>query len=395
MWKKLAILLCLSILLIGYTKANVLAKGIGVEGEAIKGEKYMENTISYEGNLIVNIGEDFKLGEMENVKLNEEMEDVKINEEIEDGSILKSEEIELDEDKLEGSYTSPVISIDKFNELVASWNVNTPERTNIELFVQVRVEDKWSMWYSYGKWSSNKDSKSVKGQKDELGKMSIDTLEILGEKYGDALKYKIVLKREDKEVESPRLKSIYITLKTEKEDPEVLDENIKYLVDLDIPERSQMIIPEIGSVICSPTSLAMVLEYYGENMTTEEVAAGVRDNGANIYGNWSYNASFGGIEGLDSYVARYNSVDDIKRKIAEGIPVIASIKTTSEDTLIGAPQTYPSGHLIVVRGFIEKDGVEYVIVNDPASKEVENVRREYKLSDFQTAWRNIVYIISK
>lgn len=386
MWKKLAVLLSISIFLIGCTKANVRAKEVVIEEKTFKGEEYMEKTISYEGDLIVNVGEDFKLGKME---------DVRLNEEIEDSSILKNGEIVLDGEKLEGSYTSPVILIDRFNQLVASWNVNTPERTNIELFVQVRVEEKWSMWYSYGKWSSNKDSQSIKGQKDELGKMSIDTLEILQEKYGDALKYKIVLKREDKKVESPRVRSIYITLKTEKEDIEVLDENIKYLVDLDVPERSQMIIPEIGSVICSPTSVAMVLEYYGENMTTEEVAAGVRDNGANIYGNWSYNVSFGGIKGLDSYVARYSNVDGIKKKIAEGIPVIASIKTTSEDTIIGAPQTYPSGHLLVVRGFTEKDGEEYVIVNDPASKEVENVRREYKLSDFQTAWRNIVYIITK
>ena len=42
-----------------------------------------------------------------------------------------------------------------------------------------------------------------------------------------------------------------------------------------------------------------------------------------------------------------------------------------------------------------KDGEEYIIVNDPASPEVDKVRREYKLSDFEKAWRNIVYIVSK
>lgn len=375
MYKKATTLLCVFIFLIGCTKANAVAKGMA--GKAIKGEKSMEKTISYEGSLIINKGEDFRLGKKENLRLNE------------DG------EIELEVDKLEGTYTSPIISIDDFNELVASWNGNTPEKTNIELLVQGKVEDKWTMWYSYGKWSSNKDSKSIKGQSDKLGKMSIDTLKILWEKYGDAIKYKVKLEREDEKVETPSIRTIYFTLKTEKKDMELLSENINYLVDLDVAERSQMIVPEIGKVICSPTSLAMVLEYYGENMTTEEVAAGVRDNGAKIYGNWSYNASFAGSKAFDSYVARFNSVDDIKKKIGQGMPVIASIKTTSKDTLIGAPQTYPSGHLIVVRGFMEKDGEEYIIVNDPASKEVENVRREYKLSDFETAWRNIVYIVSK
>lgn len=372
MYKRLAILFGVSLFLVGCTGANV-----EIECKEIKGGEYVDKIIFYEGNLIKNKEEDFKPGKWEHVDLNEK------------------KEIELGVDMIEGSYTSPIIVTDDFNELVASWNVNTPEKTNIELLVQAKIEDEWTMWYSYGKWSSNRDGGSVRNQSDKFGKLSIDTLEILWGNYADALKYKLILQREDKTIESPSVKSIYLTLKTEKEDKTVFSDDINYLVELDVPERSQMIVPEIGSVICSPTSVAMVLEYYGENMTTEEVAAGVLDNEINIYGNWSYNASFAGSKGFEAYVARFSSVDDIRKKIAEGIPVIASIKTTSEDTLIGAPQTYPSGHLIVVRGFTERDGEEYVIVNDPASPEVENVRREYKLSGFETAWRNIVYIISK
>ena len=115
MYKKLLALFCVLIFLSGCIKANVVAKGI--EKERIKGEEYMEMPISYEGNLIINRGEDFKLGEKENIRLNE------------DG------EIQLEVDKLEGSYTSPIISIDNFDELVASWNVDTPVKTTIELFV--------------------------------------------------------------------------------------------------------------------------------------------------------------------------------------------------------------------------------------------------------------------
>lgn len=367
MFKKLAFVFSISLLLSGCIKNDV----------GVKGEESLEKMVSYEGSLIENNGEDFENGNMENVILNQ------------------SGEIELEAQKTEGVYTSPTIDTDNFNELVASWNVNTPEKTNIELSVKAKIEDEWTMWYSYGKWSSNKDGGSVRDQTDKFGKMSIDTLEILWGKYADSLRYKIELTREDETVETPSVKSIYMTLKTEEGDTTVFAEDTNYLVELDVPERSQMIVPEIGNVICSPTSLAMVLEYYGHNMETEEVAANVLDNEVNIYGNWSYNASFAGSKGLDAYVARFESVDEIKKKISEGIPVIASIKTKSENTLVGAPQTYPSGHLIVIRGFIEKDGEEYVIVNDPASPEVENVRREYKVSGFETAWSNIVYIISE
>lgn len=367
MFGKIAIILGISLFLSGFAKIDL----------ADKGEDILEKKISYKGNLIVNNEEAFESGDMEGVNLN------------------KNGEIALEGEKVEGSYTSSTIPTENFNELVASWNAYTPEKTYIELSVQARVEDEWTSWYSYGKWSSNNDSASVRGQADKLAKLSIDTLEILSGKYADALRYKLDLKREDSGVESPSLKSVYMALKTEVENKSILSEDINYLVELDVPERSQMIIAEIGNRICSPTSLAMVLEYYGHHMTTEEAAAGVIDNEIDIYGNWSYNASYAGSKGLKSYVARFDSVDEIKKKIAEGIPLIASIKTKSKDTLVGAPQAYPSGHLIVIRGFKENDGEEYIIVNDPASPEVENVRREYKLTGFEEAWSNIVYIISE
>ena len=372
MFKKIIGILSISIILSGCTSGNLVVKGEENEEDDI-----VEETISYQGSLIENREQDFEKGEMENIELNE------------------NGEIELETDKEEGIYTSPIISTDSFNELVASWNVNTPDETYIELSIQAKIEDEWTMWYSYGKWSSKGNGGSVRDQSDKFGKMSIDTLEILWGNYADALRYKIRLNREDNTVETPSIRSIYMSLKTDQEDTSVFAEDIDYLIELDVPERSQMIVPEIGNRICSPTSLSMVLEYYGHDMETEEVAAAVIDNEVDIYGNWSYNASFAGSKGLNAYVARFHSVDEIKKKISEGIPVIASIKTKSENTLVGAPQTYPSGHLIVVRGFAEKDGEEYVIVNDPASPEVENVRREYKLSGFETAWSNMVYIVSE
>lgn len=370
MLKKTLILLVLSILLVGFNFTNSEARGEGnMENE--------KESYSHRDNLVVNRGKDFHHGEYKGLILDEKSK------------------IKLADGKKEGTYTSPIIPTENFNELVASWNASTPEKTNIEVFVQAEVEGQWTRWYSYGKWSSNKNSGSVRKQSDKLAKLSIDTLEVLGEGYADAIRYKLVLKRQDIALESPRVKAVYMALKTENQEGPALAEDINYLVELDVPERSQMIIPKIGRRICSPTSVSMVLEYYGHNMKTEEVAARVLDREVDIYGNWSYNASFAGLEGLNSHVARFNSVDRIREKISEGIPVIASIKTRSKDTLLGAPQTYPSGHLIVIRGFLEKDGKEYIVVNDPASPRLENVRREYEVSGFEKAWSNIVYIISE
>lgn len=373
MFKKSLIIISMSLLLTGCNTKSEIVKEASVKEEIAK----VESEVTFKGNMIKNTKSDFDNGEKEFVILNDE------------------EKLQLEDGKLKGIYTSPIISTDNFNELVASWNVDTPEKTNIELSIQVKIEDEWTMWYSYGKWSSNKDGGSVRDQSDAFGKLSIDTLGILYGKYADAVRYRVEINREAENIESPKVRTIYMTLNTQEKGISAFAEDTNYLIELDVPERSQMIVPEIGNVICSPTSLSMVLEYYGYDMDTTEVAKNVLDNEVNIYGNWTYNASYAGSKGLDAYVARFDSVDEIKQKISEGIPVIASIKTKSENTLVGAPQTYPSGHLIVIRGFTVKDGEEYVIVNDPASPEVENVRREYKLSGFEKAWSNIVYILSK
>lgn len=332
--------------------------------------------IFYEGNLIVNKVEDFKEGERENTKVNDEGE------------------IVLEDSFLQGKYTSPIMSTEKFNELVASWNVDTPEGTEIELTVKVKIEDQWTTWFSYGKWSQNENRGSIKGQSDKTAKMSIDTLEVLYGKDAEAIVYSIELTRKDTNTFSPKVKSIFLALKLRDEVQKVVALDKEYLIELDVPERSQMVIPEIGNVICSPTSLSMVLEYYGHNIDTEEVAEYVLDQEANIYGNWSYNVAYAGTKDINSYVARFASIDEIKEMISQGIPVIASIKTKSDNALVGAPQAYPSGHLLVVRGFRVKDGEEYIIVNDPAAPEVDTVRREYKVSQFERAWSKIVYILN-
>jgi uncharacterized protein YvpB len=332
--------------------------------------------VSYTDGLIINREEDFKIGEYENIKIND------------------NSEIILEDSALCGKYISPIINTEEFKELVASWNVNTPKETEIELSIQVKIEDEWTMWFSYGKWSESGYRGSVSNQSDKMANMSVDTLEILWGKNSDAIKYCVELTRQESNTPSPEVKNVFLALKLIEETKKVFAEDMNYLVELHVPERTQMTIPEIGSVICSPTSLSMVLEYYGYNMDTEEVAEKVLDREANIYGNWSFNASYAGTKGLDAYVARYTSIDEIKEKISKGMPVIASIKTKSENTLIGAPQTYPSGHLIVVRGFTVKDGEEYIIVNDPAAPELETVRREYLVSGFEKAWSKIVYILS-
>src|SRR5690242_16832237 len=83
-------------------------------------------------------------------------------------------------DYVSGTWTSGVTNLSfGFNELVSSWNANTPAGTWVQIEVQPQIDDgHWAKWYILGRWSSDDYSfhrTSVGGQGDADGFVSIDT----------------------------------------------------------------------------------------------------------------------------------------------------------------------------------------------------------------------------
>jgi len=50
--------------------------------------------------------------------------------------------------------------------------------------------------------------------------------------------------------------------------------------------------------ICSPTSLTMLLKYYGKNLEPNDVTKGTFDTGSEAYGNWPQNVAYAGEQGM-------------------------------------------------------------------------------------------------
>lgn len=291
-----------------------------------------------------------------------------------------------------GTYTSAIYTTTLFNRLVPSWIAATPFKTNVKVDIQLRVNNTWTIWYPLGVWDSNYTSASSSGS-DSYGYTSIDTIIVRNGYKADAFRFRITLQTKDRAV-TPILKYFAVTAFDESLPPATpIQVNPGWLTELPVPMRSQMIEDaKVSGSICSPTSLSMVLEYYGMNRTTKQIYDLVYDNGAKIYGNWPFNTAVAGSFGREAYVDYFFHINEVKNKIAAGIPVICSISFAAGQ-LDGAPISSTAGHLLVVRGFVIRDNQEYVICNDPAAPDNASVRREYKVEQFINAWKGWVYIV--
>jgi hypothetical protein len=166
--------------------------------------------------------------------------------------------------------------------------------------------------------------------------------------------------------------------------------------DLKVPFRGQGDFKNpkaLWGMICSPTSISMVLSFYGIDKTTVENAMAIYDSQYDMFGNWGRAVSRAGELGLDAQLERFRNWDQVHARIAQGTPVIASIRFKRGEVK-GFLYEFTLGHLIVIRGFKSNGDV---IVNDPARRDKGN-GVIYKPEELAKAWFNnggVGYVITK
>ena len=350
-----------------------------------------------ENLFFINTYEDFLLGNLENLS---------IDKNIGTGAIVLSSNnnkyIEY------GIYTSQVINLKTFKRLLVSWNCETPKGTWIEVqaraFISYYDDNKnstyeWSDWLSFGKWGTH-IKRSSKSPDSHLAKISTDEFIIKGNYTDTASKIQIraLLHTENTNV-TPSIRQFIISYKDNT--PRINGIEIPSNKIIDVPSYSQYIRDKnIVSVICSPTSITMLLNRRNENLIVEETAWSCFDYDYEAFGNWLFNVAFASSLGYESFV-EYGNLKSLKREIYSEYPVAVSVKYTNDINNLEYPyiENAPittAGNILVVRGFEKKDGIDYVVVNDPAGKSNESVTRRYKLSEFESAWHrgsNIMYVI--
>ena len=301
-------------------------------------------------------------------------------------TIFKNDGLTLIPGSTCGSFISGDVSLGgKFTEMLASWNAYTTDGT-VEVSVSVKKADgTYTDWYSWGVWSAQSGISGSRSSSDRDGKLDIDTL-LLSEEAPGYIRFRIDLVKTGEEAPAVFNVTFACNKTTGK-----LSAPSKTSVKLTVNKRYQYDVPDIGGRICSPTSLSMALDYWGQSgFETADTAAGVYDNSEQIYGNWSYNVAWAGELGYNAYLDYYD-IGALKYTLSKNIPVVCSVRVRSGQLSgSGMPNYSTDGHLLCAVGYESVDGVEWISINDPASAGVE-IR--VLASEFEQIWRGVVYIV--
>jgi hypothetical protein len=326
-----------------------------------------------------------------------------------------------------GTWTSGVTNLSfPFNELVSSWNANTPAGTWVQVEMRPQLQDgHWAKWYILGRWAygdSDFHRTSVGGQGDADGYVAIDTF-FAKDHPAVAYQLRLTLFRRAGTTATPsvsRLSAVASSLTNQKGSFPSATTMSGTTVELDVPKYSQEIhhgeYPQFdngGEAWCSPTSTSMVVGYWdqmfpgtgyapSEDETSwvgfpdpwvDYTARYVYDYRYNGAGNWPFNTAYAAARGLVSDVTQLHNLREAEPFIEAGIPLVASVAWSSNKLTGGIKST--NGHLSVIVGFTG-DGKK-VIVNDPASDTNAEVKHFYDREEFERAWipasGGIVYVI--
>jgi hypothetical protein len=282
----------------------------------------------------------------------------------------------------------------RFTELLPSWNVAAPAETGLRMEVRVRRAgtQKWTPWLDIGAWGKTPAERERVTACRE-GVVDVDYLAL--DVPADAYQVRVSLFgfTMDSAV-TPVVRRVAVCYSGVTGEKHVEGPVEGWVRDLAVPFRTQKDAPKsLSGEICSPTSVTMVMAYCGVDRPVVENALAIWDNEHGMFGNWGRAVARASELGLDGWLTRFRSWDQVKQQIAAGQPVIASIRF-KKGAFPSAVLPSTSGHLIVIRGFTASGDV---IVNDPASREKGN-GVVYRAEELGRAWFDhggVGYVITR
>ena len=310
----------------------------------------------------------------------------------------------------DGTWESGELTVPAFEYLVASWSADTPVGTYVEISARAFVDMKgeWSGWLSWGEWSPYIKRAST-DQKNSLARIDTDTFTVLGSNGETAsiIQLRVALHSDEAGI-TPVLREVCGTMKNTLDGQAIPvwhgDADIELpesVVISDAPALSQMTRDrDIGDVICSPTTVTMLLNARGEDLLPEEVALREYDFYYEGFGNWPFTVAMAGAYGYTGY-CHYADLDFLRQELAAGRTVGISVKYSSVPNgsypyLENGAANSTGGHLISIVGYGVEDGKAYFLSNDSAtSPDAECALRKYDAEQLDAAWSGrMCYVVS-
>lgn len=274
-----------------------------------------------------------------------------------------------------------------FSQLVFSWNAERPAVGFFRFSARVKYKNsrEWSPWCPMMEWGAGIQRSFVRKGLDPHSEYLYVRLEMLHGIMAEDFQIKMEA-IEGADVRSLVLASVCVSNFHSFYSENTADyEKLTSLYIDGVPLRSQMLLDHPrNSVLCSPTSLSMVAHYLSkQDIDPVNFSEGVFDNGLGVYGSWPFNIAHayercGG--NVLFKVSRLSTFRHLYDYLAQGVPIVVSVR----GELVGAPQPYPHGHLLVVIGYDARTG--QVVCHDPAHKTDGDVLTRYDLGAFLAAW---------
>jgi len=282
----------------------------------------------------------------------------------------------------------------QWNEMVLSWNAKAPDSTYMKLEVRAIRENGPTKWYTMALWAPDRERfprESVLQQRDADGNVETDTLILT--RPASRLQVRVTLGSADARKASLKFVGIALTDSSVKL-PALEPNGAAWGKTLPVPELSQIPYPN-GNVICSPTTVSMMMNFWAAELRRPELKRDVPDVAAAVFdtnwkgtGNWAFNMAYcGSYSGMRAYVTRMSDVAELEEWVRAGMPVGLSL---CYDLLRGRPSR-SSGHLVVCVGFTENGDP---VINDPGTS--KNVRKIFPRESLVKAWaysRNAAYLV--
>lgn len=275
---------------------------------------------------------------------------------------------------------SGVVEADQpFTEALISINVGVPDGARASAELRVRdAEGAWSPWLFVMDWAGHGAAidDGVKITKSSLGRIDVDY-------FKSAEPMAAAQVRIAAEGGTVTVADVSLTFTSVGAAAGVTHRQVD-AIELTVPFRSQRAEdPTIAGRICSPTSVAMVLEYHGITVPTQHAADTIYDPRHDLFGNWPRAVQGAYSMGGPGYLTRFDDWHAVRETLAAGSPIIASIRVRAGQ-LDAAPYDSTAGHLIVITGL---DGEGNAIVNDCAASNADSGKRLlYPMADMETVW---------